>query len=516
MSGAGISAQPIAAQAWTAEGRACRVLRFGDSTTGTGVGTNPTAGASVSEDCQAYGTAFQRIVREEAGDPFVHLGTRWALSTTPARAADGWHEGHPGYKIEELDAGRGADGNTGYPGWIAQIGVDPDVVMLLAPGTNNFATDNGATCITKTSALIDTITTTTPNAWLVICLPKPSATASPNDTARALLAANLLSATGVARISEATGLRRSSRVLVCDAELQAKPDGNLGDVPAYTHPDHEAKEKIARTMFETMKRGIPELLSYGGPKWPRPRGKGPAAASLAFDGGSGSRVSWATNAGMAPGSGSFMLCFRVWHTSLAAQGQIFRYGTSTNYLTVLTGSGGVCDVYQGTQHVMQSVPDCFVTGREQSVLLAYDSVADITTLFVDGVERYRYVDTSLYAGYTTPPAGENLFLGGLGVSAITGYLQRLVMCRGVDVPGTDDGTGDPGSLLRRTAEAWDRDRAVPPGVTGYYALDDAASPTVSYIGGTASSSWASGVTSSPAGTPAWASDEPASADPDRA
>lgn len=466
-------------------GRRVRVMRFGDSITG-GDGAG-----SVGESSLAYGRQLQILLRRKRDD-LQWVGSRWNQPTGPFDALDGWHEGHPGYLIEELRAGRVADSNTGYAGWVAITG-QPDVVIVSA-GTNNFTSDSGATCLTKMGLLLDAMVAASPQAFIVVWSPPPPPTASPNGVARAAFVAGF----------PALVASKGGRILYFDAGslLDSKADMGVGDNPQWTHPNEVGRWKIARALANYLETTV--LPPATGEVWPRAYGTATAQACAGFAAGSPARIYWnAGNTDLDLGAGNWAVALQVYCTSLpSGLHSIYGYGgANPNQLLICQTTNGACTIYcdNAGAPVISALPNIFKTGAWQSLMVIYDASATTLTLWVDGVLAYRKTGVAVPSHNTgeVPSIGSNT---NSGTPAIDGFIRNLKFCRGSNVPSWDNGTvGGAGSAQRRAAEAWHTIQENPPGVVASYPLSDSASPTTSDIGNASSTAWNGTVTASAAG-----------------
>ena len=469
--------------ALSALGRDIRIMRFGDSMTG-GDGAG-----SVGESSLAYGRQLQILLRRRRDD-IQWVGSRWNQPDGPWDALDGWHEGHPGYTIEELRAGRVADGTTGYAGWVAITG-QPDVTITSA-GTNNFGTDSGATCLTKMGLLLDAMKATSPAAIHVIWSPPPP-TASPNGVARTAFVA------GLAALVASKG----PNFLYLDAGslLDSKADMGFTDSPQWTHPNERGRWKLARSIANYLETNV--LPPPTGEVWPRAYGLATAQGCAGFAGGAPARIYWtSTNADLDLGAGNWAVALQVYFTSLPADlRSLYGYGGVNPNQFLLCQINAACTIYVGGgAPVISALPNAFKVGAWQSVLVIYDAAATTLTLWIDGVLAYRKIGVAVPSHNTGEiNAGFGSNTNG-GTPAIDGFLRNFKFCRGSSVPAWDAGTtAGAGAAQRRAAEAWHTNQENPPGVVASYPLSDAASPTTSDIGNASSSAWGGTVTASAAG-----------------
>lgn len=467
-------------------GRNIRIMRFGDSMSGgNGAG-------SVDEACLAYGRQLQILMRRKRDD-IQWIGSRWNQPDGPFAALDGWHEGHPGYTIDELTTGRVADGTTGYVGWVATTG-QPDVVVVSA-GTNNFGTDSGATCLTKMGTLLDAIKTVSPQAYVVVWSPPIPPTASPNGVARTAFVAGL----------SALVASKGGQFFYVDAgsPLDSKADMGFDDSPQWTHPNEHGRWKLARALADYLETNV--LPVPTGDVWPTPYGTSTAQGCVGFAGGNPARIYWnSANADLDLGAGSWSVALQVYFTSLPdGLHSLYGYGGAhPNQLLICQTTGGACTIYvdNGGAPVISALPNAFKTGAWQSLFLVFDAAATTLTLWIDGVLAYRKLGVAVPSHNTGEiNAGFGSNTNG-GTPAIDGYLRNFKFSRGSSVPSWDNGTtGGAGAAQRRAAEAWHLNQENPPGVVASYPLSDAASPTTSDIGNASSTAWNGTVTASAAG-----------------
>lgn len=223
--------------------RPIKVMALGDSTTG---------GTAATTAAWTWRRQLQRLARAQRDD-LLWIGTQSAGLLGYAEAVDPWHEGHPGYAIEQI--------TSGYAGWVSTAG-QPDLVIVSA-GLNNFASDSSAVCLSKLSALLAQIRSTSPNAIVVVWSPPHSPTASPNEVTRNAVVAGLGAVVGL------YGQRFS--YIDAASQLDTKAHYVASDVPAWTHPNEAGYALIARAIWDHLvSKVLPPPTGNGCPRT-RPR-----------------------------------------------------------------------------------------------------------------------------------------------------------------------------------------------------------------------------------------------------
>ncbi|MEI7908428.1 MAG: family 43 glycosylhydrolase [Verrucomicrobiota bacterium] len=102
-----------------------------------------------------YRAPLQQLLAN-AGYNVDFVGT---LTNNPGPLLDMDHEGHPGYRIDQID--------SGVAGWAATV-ADPDVILLLI-GTNDYGQDyNTSTAINRLDTLITDMVSLRPKARIVV------------------------------------------------------------------------------------------------------------------------------------------------------------------------------------------------------------------------------------------------------------------------------------------------------------------------------------------------------------
>lgn len=386
-----------------------KIMRLGDSMTGSGV--------TVDAYCQGYGVELQRLLRASRDD-IQWIGNQWAMPYQTYRGIDGYHEGHPGYLIEELTSGRLADSNTGYPGWVATAG-QPDVVVVSA-GTNNWPTDTAAQCLTKMGTLLDTIRSTSPQAHIVVWSPPPS----PNVTYDAVRVTYVAGLEEVARSRGASYVDAGSEI--------TKGDKQAADSPAFTHPNVEGHAKIGRAIADHLERFV--LPAPRGRAWPRSYRLRAAQASISFAGGAGDYVRITESTLEPVNSSNFSVAVSARMSALGSSTlySICGYGNDYTEGFLLAQYNGTCTVYFGSgAPKLSQVASSFTVNTWHRILLHYDATAQILSLWIDGTFRYRATAVTLSHAVT----GRVFALGAhSSVNAITGIVQQLSVCRGSSVP----------------------------------------------------------------------------------
>lgn len=120
-------------------GRPLRLLLLGDSIT-QGSPDHP----------GGYRGTLQRLLREGGFPAVEFVGSRTENS---AGLGQPWHEGHPGFRLEELRCGFTKCGTTAQPIGETLARHRPDVVVLTA-GTNNMYLDEPAAVWAEMAALL--------------------------------------------------------------------------------------------------------------------------------------------------------------------------------------------------------------------------------------------------------------------------------------------------------------------------------------------------------------------------
>ncbi len=425
-----------------------RLLMLGDSMTGF--------------NTYGYGRALMDRIFAVRGD-VASIGTLVGTLGAPYPPYDLYHEGHSGYTIEQLTAG--------YAGWVATAGT-PDIVVVMA-GTNNYASDTGATCATKTAALLAAIAAATPQALVIVSSNKPSPTASPNDVNRAAHTALLPGVVAAA----------GSSFFFVDAGslLYAKVDGVPSDSPAWTHPNDNGRMVLSASIFEVLEQSI--LPPREGRKFPFDTEQATIEqACLSLVGNTDAIYAGTSMTECQPGSGSFAYMFQVYFNNLSSSAAaILSYGNTYAYDLLLTQAGSGASLYlknSGTPVAMSSgstMPGIWKARTWHDVIIHYDQPNDIVSIWRDGV----LVGSA--SGLTpTFHASDLLVLGKnspviSGVS-MDGLVRRLAVCKGSSVPSF--------SQMRVYAEAWHCAQRVLPGISAYFLLADAPSTWTSAIGGT--------------------------------
>ncbi len=149
-----------------------RILALGDSTTyGSTSHTEATPGG--------YRGELDRLL-DRAGVAHVFVGTATGNPpVSPAQGSDFAHDGWPGARVEELDAGllgrSRFDGGHWLDGVEGRDPVRPDVVVVMA-GTNDVVQGfDVAHLLDRLRHLVDTVRAHVPSVRLVVCTIAPQA-----------------------------------------------------------------------------------------------------------------------------------------------------------------------------------------------------------------------------------------------------------------------------------------------------------------------------------------------------
>lgn len=200
----------------------CKIMPLGDSITwGQGVGS-PNGGGYRIGFCEMATKAKMAI-------DFVG-----SAKNGPSGLADKDNEGHPGFRIDQLDA-------IIRPKLLAY---KPDLILLMA-GANDIINDTPALAPGRLEAIIEHITSTLPNAKLLVASVSPINTVSGMADARAFNAK-------IPGIIEAA-VSKGKHVAFVDAFSEM----TTGDIDSGgVHPTPQGYSKLAKIWFDAAKKYI--------------------------------------------------------------------------------------------------------------------------------------------------------------------------------------------------------------------------------------------------------------------
>ena len=396
-----------------------------------------------------YGYALADLCARD-GYPIQWIGTQLTGIGLPYRPYALLHEGHPGDKIEDITANVAT--------YISAAGV-PDF-GLINLGTNNAATDSGATMAGKIATLLAACSAAAPSTYWLVSTCKPSPTASPNN-------ANL---TSLAGLLPAVCYAAGPQFFFVDpgSLMDAFVSGDASN--AWVHPNDEGRAIFADVYYAALRGNV--LPPPTGSPYPYVCEPGAAQACLQLTT-SGTNIYSHANGILEPGAGSWWVAFQVYIDKIVTgPTAVYSYGYSANaYTLLLTQAGTGASLYLKQNG---GAPVSFAAGstmasfwqanRWHSILIHYDQPNDTISVWRNGV------CCGAASGLApTFPAGDYSFLGynssvcsGVGV---IGRFRRWAVGSGASVPSYAN--------FRPYAAAHHRAQRLPPGVTGYYLLADA-------------------------------------------
>jgi lysophospholipase L1-like esterase len=200
------------------------------------LGASITWGTS-STDGNGYREELRRHLVDDAGIAIDYVG-----SQRSGTMADKDNEGHPGYRVDGIQAGADA--------WIAAA--QPDVVLLNV-GTNDMLQNYDlANAPNRLSALLDQIVRDAPNATLIVSTLVPS----PDATVNSRVLAYNSRIPGIVQAKQAAG--KKVRMVDFYANLTTADIG-----PDGIHPTNDGYSKLANVWFS----GLQPVLGAGR-AWP--------------------------------------------------------------------------------------------------------------------------------------------------------------------------------------------------------------------------------------------------------
>lgn len=399
-----------------------------------------------------YRRAFWRRLRATRGNVrgigTVRQGYYPPDGNTFDATSDWLCEGHTGYKIEELDAGRLADSNTGYPGWVALAGV-PDVVIDLS-GTNNLSqADTAAQMLVKRAALLTTIKTTTPGAIVFV---SSIATVGPGYGGGygtlATKAADYNA--GLAALVAAMGPNF--------VYVNAGGALNLGDLSSDgVHPTAQGYAKLGELLADAVDKVLPRA-GRTCPRAFRKRAASPAVSLAA------TQYVSVTDAALTPDDTlNWYAALTVYPTALSGLTSLLSYGTAYSNGYLLATNGSLITMYVGSGAPKLNGVECkLLVNKRYRVLVHADVSQRLLSLWINGVLRYT-VACAAWAS-TASHITRVGYNGGNGINCVTGLYERFEFGKGASVPGLDD--------LRDYAEADYFEGVGIPGMTAGYALNE--------------------------------------------
>lgn len=206
-------------------GRPLRLLPLGDSM------------AQGSPDHPGgYRGTLERLLREGGFPPVEFVGSRSANSTGLAQP---WHEGHPGFRLEELRGGFTKCESTAQPIVETLARHRPDAVVLTA-GTNNMYLDEPAAVWAEMAALLRAILPVPVIVGTLLPIapgPRPWGIVVPPDIDERIAAYNAL-------------LRREAPLLGAITVVDLSHCVASGDdmLPDGVHPGAAAQDRIAAAL----------------------------------------------------------------------------------------------------------------------------------------------------------------------------------------------------------------------------------------------------------------------------
>lgn len=447
------------------QGGTPKIMLMGDSVTFGG-------SAGVSTDT-GFRTDLYRLLRAKRQN-FQFIGTMQDGRSGFFVLGDWHHEGHTGFRIEQLDV-------TTY---FASAG-KPDVLMLMI-GTNNISNgQSGATCLGFLGTLLDTIKAQAPLAKVFVSsIPpwvSPAASFAAKEVEREAYNA------GIAALCTARG----SNFMFHDAcgALTGAHIQNDG-----IHPNRAGYGMIARNYADTLHKvlGTPFGLYM-------PRGLSTRPKQASYSMSTTNTITIPYSVGLKPSaSGPFSVGFWFRPSSLAnGFFALVAYGTdyTRGYVLLLNIAAGVV---QFSVYFRTSGPVTFFTpasvlfvNKWHQIFFAYDSAAAEARLHItpEGMVGHLAMAVTNPTILTTTSAQDPTVMGASNTfNAAPGLYDNLIVCSNYAVTPAD-------------VEAYYYEGILPPNVTAYYSISEGSGGTVANATGfTANNGTASGGSWVAAGT----------------
>jgi lysophospholipase L1-like esterase len=236
---------------------------------------------------------------QQAGQFVDFVGS---MSNGPASLGDKHHEGHSGWRIEQI--------NGSVSGWLS--GAQPEIVLLMI-GTNDMLQDyNVAGAPARLSALLDTITQQSPNTQVIVASLPPLSNAIANQ--RVL---NFNDAIPDIVAAKAAGGKKVSFI-------DMYPRLTVGDLADGIHPNASGYTKLANAWYSA----LTPFLS--------------APASTPTPSRTPTRTNTATPSSTPmPGSAGFYRAINLGGPAVTHDGQAWDASSAPNYTVIGTECGGL-------------------------------------------------------------------------------------------------------------------------------------------------------------------------------
>lgn len=394
-----------------------------------------------------------RILRSRRSN-FRFIGTQQDGHPGFFVLGDWHHEGHSGFRIEQLDVSS----------YFASAGI-PDVLMLMI-GTNNVSNGQaGSTCLSFLGTLLDTIKSLAPNCKVFVSsIPPwvaPAASFAAKEIEREAYNA------GISALCSARGVNFS--YIDGTAGVGGAHMGNDG-----IHPAKAGYEIIARNYADALERNLPPALGLRDPRDGSLRPKTPSFSFTAI----GNKIVIPYSAGLKPSqTGSFSVGFWFRPSSLPNGFQrLVQYGSTftSGYLISINTAGGIAEASayvrsSGAVTFFTTTPGgVYLVNKWHRVWLALDTVANEIRLFIT-----REGFSGHFAWVATNPSLPNQItatdpttMGNIeGSDACLGAYDGLTVCNSYAVTLAD-------------VEADYFEGALPPNVTAYYSLSEGSGTSV--------------------------------------